>query len=61
MTALVAEPGDITARGMCKRCAGLMPAHFLTCPTLRLPSGFRLDLVSFQDAPRGKENGTRTE
>lgn len=20
----------------CKRCAGLAPAHFLTCPTLRL-------------------------
>ena len=21
----------------CKRCAGLAPAHFLTCPVLKLP------------------------
>ena len=33
------QPRDRSAEQVpqpCKRCAGMAPAHFLTCPTLRL-------------------------
>jgi hypothetical protein len=58
---LVAVHDGMTAQGLCRRCAGLIPAHFLTCPALRLPAGFRLGLAFFQDAPGGDEDGTRAE
>lgn len=56
MTILVPQDG-MTAQGMCKRCAGLIPAHFLTCPVLRLPTGYRLGFVFL----RREENATRAE
>lgn len=57
MTILVPQAG-MTAQGMCKRCAGLIPAHFLTCPVLRLPLGYRLGFVFLT---RREDNATRTE
>jgi hypothetical protein len=55
----VAEHDGMAAQGLCMRCAGLIPAHFLPCPALRLPAGFRLSLAL--DALRGDEDGTRAE
>ena len=37
---VVADQQDELARGRCWRC-GAVGTHYLTCPDLRLPSGFR--------------------
>ena len=37
---VAADQQDELARGRCWRC-GAVGTHYLTCPDLRLPSGFR--------------------
>jgi hypothetical protein len=41
------RPGELPGR-LCLRC-GAFGTHYLTCPDLRLPSGYRLG-----DAPRSQ-------
>ncbi len=47
---VVPDQPDELARGRCWRC-GAVGTHYLTCPDLRLPSGFRFG------EPRGSATG----
>ena len=47
----VPDQPDELARGRCWRC-GAVGTHYLTCPDLRLPSGFRFGESSGSAARR---------
>ena len=54
-----AKPGaleQLLAR-LCTRC-GAVGTHYLTCPSLRLPPGYRLNEDPGHERLHGLENGT---
>lgn len=51
------SPGDgAAARPPCRRC-GAAGTHYLTCPSLRLPPGYRLSQDAGPGHPYGPDTG----
>jgi hypothetical protein len=47
---VVPDQPDDPPRGRCRRC-GAVGTHYLTCPDLRLPAGFRFGEPGLRRAP----------
>ena len=55
---VVPDQPDELARGRCRKC-GAVGTHYLTCPDLQLPTGFRFGEPSASAAGPRRQSGLR--